>query len=289
MGLTVLAETGGEFVDFAPYVPCMAANGAVYFQAQTSDGLSGIWRSEGSQVSCQVRDGRAVSHPASDGSGPVCYYSESGLALLENYNVRTLAPEAGPLGPTMANGCIAFRAKDEAFLWISDSTALISAGLSDLQGLPVVNQVGDVLVRSREGISLYHKGNLSRLDLEVDPETLGNFPNLLDDGRVIFVANLQSGPTLGVWQGGETRLNPIGAEFETIRGALSPDLVFATPNSGQLGIYLEGKRLIGLGDSYAGGTVADLALNPVSMNAAGDFAIRLKLTDDRQFIVKFAP
>ena len=54
-----------------------------------------------------------------------------------------------------------------------------------------------------------------------------------------------------------------------------------------LGIYADGARLVGVGDDFEGSTVVEFALNPVSINGAGQFAARLKLSDGRQFIVRF--
>jgi hypothetical protein len=44
-----------------------------------------------------------------------------------------------------------------------------------------------------------------------------------------------------------------------------------------------------LGDDLFGSPVAGFALNPVSVNAVGQLAIRVKLADARQFILRADP
>jgi hypothetical protein len=48
-------------------------------------------------------------------------------------------------------------------------------------------------------------------------------------------------------------------------------------------------RVLGVGDRLHGATVVDFALNPVSVNARGQLAIRVALDDGRQFIVRGDP
>jgi hypothetical protein len=68
---------------------------------------------------------------------------------------------------------------------------------------------------------------------------------------------------------------------------------FATPVERSLGVFC-GKdpladRIVAIGDPLFGSTVADFALNPVSLNDLGQLAIRIKLADDRQFIIRADP
>jgi hypothetical protein len=87
------------------------------------------------------------------------------------------------------------------------------------------------------------------------------------------------------------------AGFESFRGVLinntGPVAFYATPVGGQLGIYTGPDplrhRVLGLGDTLFGATVADFALNPVSVNEAGQLAIRVALDDGRQFILRGDP
>lgn len=52
---------------------------------------------------------------------------------------------------------------------------------------------------------------------------------------------------------------------------------------------LEADRTLALGDPLLGSTVTEFASNPVSVNAAGHVAIRARLTDGRQLILKADP
>jgi len=67
----------------------------------------------------------------------------------------------------------------------------------------------------------------------------------------------------------------------------------ATPRGGSLGLFAgpdpEADRILALGDPLLGSTVAELASNPVSVNAAGQVAVRARLTDGRQLILRADP
>ena len=90
--------------------------------------------------------------------------------------------------------------------------------------------------------------------------------------------------------------DPDGA-FEACRGALITSagavVCIATPRGGSLGLFAgpdpEADRILALGDPLLGSTVEELASNPVSVNAAGQVAIRAKLTDGRQLILRADP
>jgi hypothetical protein len=85
--------------------------------------------------------------------------------------------------------------------------------------------------------------------------------------------------------------------FEACRGALITSagavVCIATPRDGSLGIFAgvdpEADRILALGDPLLGSHVADLASNPVSVNATGHVAIRASLTDGRQLILRADP
>jgi len=85
--------------------------------------------------------------------------------------------------------------------------------------------------------------------------------------------------------------------FEHFRGVLinntGTTIFYATPEDGQLGVYAGPgptfHRIIAMGQPLFGSTVADFALNPVSLNDAGQVAIRVKLADGRQFILRADP
>jgi hypothetical protein len=85
--------------------------------------------------------------------------------------------------------------------------------------------------------------------------------------------------------------------FESFRGALingAGTIVFyATPRGGTLGVFTtqgasqssNHERVVGIGDTLFGSPVKDFALNPVSLNEAGQIAIRILLEDGKQMIV----
>src|SRR5262249_4310803 len=85
--------------------------------------------------------------------------------------------------------------------------------------------------------------------------------------------------------------------FEGFRGALvnRAGLVAfsATPRGGRLGVYAGADpvadRIIALGDPLLGSVVAAFALNPVSVNEAGQLAVRVSLADGGQAIVRADP
>ena len=130
-------------------------------------------------------------------------------------------------------------------------------------------------------------------------ETLALFPSLNDQGTVAFAATLLGGGA-GIFtedEGRITRLIDTDDAFEACRGALitsAGEVVFtATPRGGSLGLFAgpdpEADRMLALGDPLFDSTVAELASNPVSVNAAGHLAIRVRLTDGRQLILRADP
>jgi hypothetical protein len=85
--------------------------------------------------------------------------------------------------------------------------------------------------------------------------------------------------------------------FEEFRGAIVDDagrvVLIATPRGGSLGLFAgpdpEADRILALGDPLHGSTIADLAANPVSVNAAGQLAVRVALADGTQLILRAEP
>ena len=85
--------------------------------------------------------------------------------------------------------------------------------------------------------------------------------------------------------------------FASFRGALLNDarelVYYATPIGGELGIYtgpdLEHDCLLEVGGKLLDSTVAGFALNPVSINRAGQLAIRVMLGSGRQLILRADP
>ena len=88
-----------------------------------------------------------------------------------------------------------------------------------------------------------------------------------------------------------------GDAFESCRGAvITPRgavVCIATPRGGGIGLFAgrdpERDRILAVGDALFGSTVVNLASNPVSVNAAGQLAVRATLADDRQFVLRTDP
>jgi len=128
---------------------------------------------------------------------------------------------------------------------------------------------------------------------------LARFPMLNKHGTVAFVPDLRAGgPGVFTSSAGKIqRAIDTTEEFECTRGALINDadtvLFFATPNGGTLVIYAGpdpiNDRVLGLSTPLFGSTVEELAMNPVSINDVDQFAVRVRLEDGRQFILRADP
>jgi len=70
-------------------------------------------------------------------------------------------------------------------------------------------------------------------------------------------------------------------------------IFYATPRGGELGIFSGPDpmkdSILGLGTSLFGSTIVDFALNPVSINDGGQIAIRVKLANDMQHVLRADP
>jgi hypothetical protein len=120
-------------------------------------------------------------------------------------------------------------------------------------------------------------------------------------GTVAFQATLENGST-GVFISDSERVPTVAVAADSIfsRFDSHPDIgddgslcFYATPGSGQLGVYAgpdpAAHGIVSIGQPLFGSTVTDFALNPVSLNDAGQVAIRVKLADGRQFILRADP
>ncbi|MFM7273003.1 MAG: hypothetical protein ACKO4A_03995, partial [Gammaproteobacteria bacterium] len=98
--------------------------------------------------------------------------------------------------------------------------------------------------------------------------------------------------------GMERRIRPApGNGIRRFRGALLAEggALFCAADTVEGGVAVfalrDGvlRRVLGTGDHCLGGTLAGLALNPVSVNAAGQLAIRLLFADGGQAIARLSP
>ncbi len=321
---TPIASTGDWFADFAPYVPAVNNLGVVAFQATLRGGGSGVFASSGEHVSQiteaptdSVRD--VCSHPAIDDRGSACYYANlaSGrraVAIVRGADARVIADDAGPLGPTInEHGMIAYRTGMEpqaaGIFTRRDGvvTPIAKAGdvFSAFHGLPVINRHGAVVLRAdlTSGGQGIYTGDGGPLVVVAQTgrvfSSLGQFPVMDDAGSVAFCASLAGGGSgIFVASAGdiETIIDTDG-HFESFRGVLLPDegglIFYATPRGGQLGVFCgpDPARdcLLSVGAPLLGSTVVEFALNPVSVNRAGQIAIRVKLSNDEQFVLRGDP
>jgi hypothetical protein len=271
---TTLAQTGDDFLEFAPYVASINEAGVVAFQARRTGAGTGIFSSEGDAPRSRVdMAGNAIaaaeSHPDGNDKGQLSFYGRdeqgrTGLYLVVGDRCRCVVPAGqglqhmGPLGPTMsAGGTIAFRAtsaegKAGIYTWKADvieTIALAGERFAAFAGLPVISSGGAVAFRSDlpegdEGIH-WQRGEQSRCIADTRDEfvSLGRFPSMGSGDEVAFVAKKRDGSS-GAYQsraGGRTTIATSARGFESFRGVLAPHadryVFYATPVGGPLAIY----------------------------------------------------
>jgi hypothetical protein len=322
--LVPIASTGDRFTDFAPYVASLNDAGVVAFQATLRDGGSGVFAGTGGRISAVMDPsmGRLTevrSHPDIARDGSICAYAtlasgELGVVLIREGEVIAVSTTSGPLGPTMNGaGMVAFRAdlKDgRSGIYTGDGGAVTTIAetgedVSAFQGLPLIDDRGAVVFRvdletGGERICQAAGGSLATV-----AETggvfagLGRFPCVNATGDVAFSATLRDGRS-GVFiasGGAIVQRIDTGARFASVRGALLDSsgrvVFFATPRGGTLGVFSgsdpTADRVVGLGAPLFDSTIVDFALNPVSVNDVGQLAIRVKLANDDQWILRADP
>ena len=323
--LVPVADTGDRFADFAPYVPSIDPRGRVAFQASLRSGGSGVFLARDGSIADLALTGDLIddfmSHPDISSDGSWCAYAtlRSGEQAVVLGRAGRVAPIAdtrgsltriGPLGPVMNEaGVVAFRAdtdSDRHVIFKADGASIVpvadSRRFSAFHGLPVINRSGRVVFRADfEGggqgiIADDHGVPITLADTTGAFAELGRFPCLNEAGLVAFSATLRDGRA-GVFLATGDEVVPVVAaagEFESVRAALLDDgggvLFFATPRGGALGVYdAMSRKVLSIGDDLFGSTVTDFALNPVSINGAGQFALRLKLENQKQLIVRADP
>jgi hypothetical protein len=325
-GLTVIAATGdGPFVDFRPFVAAIADDGRVVFQAQLARGGSGVFHGAGLETSPVLESGDGgvrdvISHPDVDARGAVCCYVrlDQGTAAIVRAIDGSIArlgepdafAEVGPLGPTInRSGAVAFRARDRrgrhgVFLGSGghlEPIAVVGARFAGFDGLPIVTDDERVVFRATrtdgsEGIYMWRDSALSTVvETGARFTGLGRFP-VANDAAIVFQASgADGGSGIYAWiEGAVATIIDSSGEFSSFRGANLDEhggaVFYATPRGGQLGIYTGPDpvrdRVLGIGDPFGGSRVEAFVLNPVSINATGQLAIRIELTDGRQLIAR---
>lgn len=322
--LTPIADTNDRFIDFAPYVASINNDGVVAFQAALRGGGSGVYTGSGGPTAT-VTDSvsgplnSVDSHPDINQGGSACLYASfksggHGVVLVRDGKVIAVGETAGPLGPTMNDdGTVAFRAgvgSGDSGIFTGDGgrvTAIAETGtvFGAFHGLPVINNPGSVVFRADlkaggEGIYVGDGDGLTPVARTGDVfSVLGHFPIINDAGTVAFCASLESGGSgvFTVWAGAIGTVIDTSSAFESFRGVLLNNagrvIFYATPRGGELGVFTGrdpvGDRILGLGASLLGSTIVDFALNPVSINDLGQIAIRVKLANEMQFVLRADP
>lgn len=318
----IIADTSGPFTDFGPYVPSINDRGMVAFQATRQDGATGIFCGDGGPLSSISQSANYRSHPDVNNHGALCAYAElsAGKQIVliaaarkpPEIICREALPTIGPLGPTMNDsGFVALRASSRAGrpgIYVVGSSSFVviaEAGerFSGFDGLPVIIEDHTVFFRASHvdgGHGIYARRQNGQLECLVATgdrfAELGRFPSANASGSVVFAATQGDG-TSGIFRIVGGRIETVidaSAGFESFRGALIDDagriVFYATPPGGTLGVYTLNAagpmRLIGLGEAFVNCPLTELALNPVSINNAGQIALRLRLADGRQFIVR---
>jgi len=289
----------------------------------TSDGRTITDVAVTTSAACPVQ--RFSSHPDINRAGRLTVYAtlktgaEAVLLVrpdgtLAFSDARDGVSGIGPLGPTMnERDDVAVRATSREGLACIvvgrggrfQTIAEAGSRFGGFEGLPVINDFGQVAFRADladggQGIFLHRdEGCTAVVTTGGDFEEIARFPIIDDRGAVAFAARRTSG-AWGIYvadRGGLTCVVDAAAGFESLRGVLvnnaGPVAFYGTPIGGQLAVYTGTDplrhRLVGLGDTLFGATVADFALNPVSVNERGQMAIRVALDDGRQFILRADP
>lgn len=323
--LLPIATTGEVFTDFSPYVATISDDGVVAFQAALRRRGSGVYtaRPQRTSIEPSIEPGpqisEVLSHPAVNAAGACAFYgatreSPKCVVAVQGGRVRTLAPAAGPLGPTInAAGSIAFRAPIPSGgegIYRADSrsiTPIAETGplYSAFHGLPVIDDAGRVLFRAdltSAGQAVVLGDGESQRTIAATGDVfsaLAPFPAISDAGLVVFAASLRAGGS-GVFAASDGSIDTIvdsRAPFESFRGALADGrasvVFFATPRDGRLGVFRgpdpRSDRILAIGDTLAGSVITEFALNPVSINHSGQLAIRVRLADSRQLIIRADP
>jgi hypothetical protein len=266
-----------------------------------------------------------ISHPDFNSAGEGCVYAQrrdgrTALCRLRAGQAEGVAEGSdgplrgvGPLGPTIdEDGVVGFRATTTAGSAVGKCEGgqvqvVAEAGgrFVDFRGLPIATRRGLVFLADLVGGGQELCRHTRAAGLTVLADTrgefaeFGNFPAANEAGVVVCAARRKQRGE-GIFVLGEPdgpREVVGGPAFASYRGALISEsgrvVFFATPVGGALGIYRgpdsREHRVLGIGDAWAGSTVVEFALNPVSSNARGQLAIRVRLADGRGLLLRADP
>ena len=326
-GFTIIAETGDRFIDFSPYVASINNKGTVAFQAESANGITGIYSGDGVSLNTVIESAgnefkNFYSHPDINDNEEYCFYAElntgaQGIFLLKNNETVTLTEtdtifkSIGPLGPTMnEEGGVAIRAdlnsgKSGVFIGSNKGVKKIAdteTKFNDFFGLPVINDSGTVVFRAtmKNGVQGICKSIDDSYEVIADTDgefaDFGRFTDLNDIGKVVFNAVKKNGSS-GIYTLFKGELNTIAETsdgFESFRIALinnSGKIIFyGVTKEGREGIFrgndTSGDKIISINDKLFDSTVTETAFNPVSLNNNDQLALRIKLENKHQMIVR---
>lgn len=302
--ITTIAHPGTDPPEQICSHPAISADGRVSFYAEHLTTGQGVFLANNEQlITLAHTHGRLTSigplGPTMNDAGAVAFRATSRDGAAGVYVGRS----SGPHGPPEL-----------------DLVAEADAQIRAFQGLPVINGRGDVAFRcdlagDKQGIFLRSDGVVRTVattgattgattDATTDDRAgdedpfidLGRFP-IVNDARAVAFSGVRraSGPGVFVAQDGRIHTALLATDrFGSVRGALIDNtgalIFYATPLGGELGIYagvdpLMG-RILGIGDALFDSIVTGFALNPVSINDAGQLAVRVVLRNERQLIIR---
>lgn len=284
--------------------------------AGDGDGVDTLASSEGGAFAS------AISHPDASSDGAVTFFARcapdlSAAMLVDQQGFRPLSDsgsgvsQAGPLGPTMnRRGTVAFRGLDTSgrssvFAGSVGSVFRVAAvgdDFAQFHGLPIAAEDESIVFRAdradgREGIYRSRDGDINAVaECDGISRRFGSFPCVSDDGTVAVTATDADGThsLVAFRDGAATTLLSCDDRFASFRGVLiagEQTVFYGTPRGGELGIYRahheQGETCLAeIGTPMENSTVVELALNPVSINRSGQIALRLRLADDTELIVR---
>lgn len=326
--LILIAETNQTLVDFGPYVPAINHAGTVTFQAKLVGGSSSIFSGEKLLLVDLLKPfsdiHQVISHPALSENDVLGFYGLTRANQMVAVTTRSercdyvaqspLFQHIGPLGPTInAIGEMSFRAIEpdgQPGIFMTQGAQVVTVAktgrfFSAFQGLPVIHNDGFVVFRAdlcngSAGIFRYQSGAIQTLvQTGASFVQLGLFPSSNNDGTVLFSATDKCGQ-MGIYlyhnEQIDCLIHTTQYPFAHIRGGLINDhqdiFVFATSATGQLGIYALpniDQPLLAIEMPFEDSTIAEFALNPVSINVHGQLVIRVKLQNQRQLILRWEP
>ncbi|WAC73053.1 hypothetical protein OU995_26695 [Roseateles sp. SL47] len=291
----------GPLTGIGPLGPTMNESGGVAFRFTSAQGLASIgvwqdghWRST-AQIGTQAvpltsTPTANTSDAATRPSQPIDGDAGPDASNAGASNVRFSAFDGLPV--VNAAGDVAFRADR------SDGLQGVFLARGGQTPVPIITTGGEISALARFTI-LNDLGQIAFAATTADGEPALFFGDARGGSGTAGITPLLGGHRSSRDNSGRSGDGGDcdGGGFESFRGILinkqGPVVFYGTPHGGQLGIYTgpdpRRDRLLGLGDPLLGGTVSDFALNPVSVNEAGQITVRVALEDGRQFILRGDP